>query len=266
MDEYNNNFIERDNLDELLSNEEKNNKDKLKEMTDDMTNLLKCFSTEKKDISDAEISNHLFEYFNKYDRYLYSVITPYLIEMGSTQSRDNFLNRIISFYGSNEVKNFPEELRKKVLKLYDHVNLVICQNSAFYTSRKRIQNISQEAAEKAKEEINGSVQNINSQLISIVSIFVAISFVMFGGMSLLNNLFDYEGLETVPIMEMICAGSLIGIIMIMTFYLFVILIFKLTGKICEDKAPYKCIVIASCLFLTIICIASLCIIKLGNFN
>lgn len=259
-------FVERDNLDDFLPEEDKNSKDYLKDMESDMVNLLKLFSNDNESLSNKHICNEFEEYFKKYDRYLYSAISSYFIGMKSPQFRDTCLNRIVSFYNSDDVQCSSNEFKRKILKLYDHVNLVNCQNNSFYTSRKRIQKISQEEAEKAKEEVNSSVQNINTQLISIVSIFVAISFVMFGGMSLLNNLFDYEGLTTIPIAEMICAGALIGIIMIIAVYLFVILIFKLTGMTCEDKFPYKCIIIASCLFLTVICIASLYIIKLGNLN
>lgn len=82
---------------------------------------------------------------------------------------------------------------------------------------------------ETKEEIESTKTGIYTQLISIVSIFVAISFVMFGGMSLLNNLFDYSRLERIPLIEMLCGGSLIGLIIVAVMYGFILTVIKLTN-------------------------------------
>lgn len=66
---------------------------------------------------------------------------------------------------------------------------------------------------------------------------MAISFVMFGGMSLLNNLFDYSEMKSIPLLEMICGGSLIGIIMITVIYAFIVFVLRLTGKF--EKIDYE---------------------------
>ena len=65
---------------------------------------------------------------------------------------------------------------------------------------------------------------------SIVSIFDGIAFVMFVGMSLLNSLFDFSGMQSVPVNELLCLGSLIGIVIIAAIYAFMIFILRLTGK------------------------------------
>lgn len=59
---------------------------------------------------------------------------------------------------------------------------------------------------------------------------MAISFVMFGGMTLLNNLFDYSGMKFIPVIEMLCLGALVGLIIVDSIYAFIIMIFYLTNK------------------------------------
>ena len=67
-----------------------------------------------------------------------------------------------------------------------------------------------------------------SQMIAIVAIFVSISFVMFGGMSLINDLFTHIDGQPVPLVELICLGCLIGIVMIVVMYCFVMFILSIT--------------------------------------
>lgn len=69
-----------------------------------------------------------------------------------------------------------------------------------------------------------------SEIISMISIFIGIAFVMFGGMTLLNNLFDFTGIDRVPLTELLCIGSLMGIIVIAIIYSFVVFVLKLIEK------------------------------------
>lgn len=171
---------------------------------------------------------------------------------------------------------------KLMFKFRDHVNLANIQLEAikkisdsslddvreqFKEESMRIANSLYEAStslntkvDETEEKISDAKKELYSQLISIVSIFVAIAFVMFGGISLMNNLFDYSGLERVPIMEMICAGALIGIVMILSLYAFIIFVLHVTGKldyIEEDnkkviRAPYRNLTFASCGILVVV--------------
>lgn len=93
------------------------------------------------------------------------------------------------------------------------------------------------------ESFNGEISKAKTtilketitQMVSIVSIFVAISFVMFGGMTLLNGLFDFSNMNYVPVTELLCLGSLIGIIMIVVVYAFMSFVFKILEIKIFDK-------------------------------
>ena len=171
---------------------------------------------------------------------------------------------------SKEITTLSEEMQVKFLKLYlIMLNLVISQNAIFNTPREHISKIVNEetrtisqqinkVSKKARKDIESSRKELYTQLISIVSIFVAISFVMFGGMSLLNNLFDYSEMTSIPLLEMICGGSLIGIIIIIAIYVFVILMLMVTGRIREeDQQPYESVVKWACMPLGVLCVLTL---------
>lgn len=211
----------------------------------DMNNLLNFFVMEQ--LSLQELVEQFKEYFKKHERFLYSSITPFLIGLNN-EKRDFLLQKFIELSHSEEIATLSEKLQVKFLKLYDHVNLVISQNANFNTPRENIAKIVNEetktisqkinkVSKKAKIDIESSKKELYTQLISIVSIFVAISFVMFGGMSLLNNLFDYSEMKSIPLLEMICGGSLIGIVMITVIYAFIVFVLRLTGKF--EKIDYE---------------------------
>ena len=234
-------------------------------MERNMYDLLNSFVNDQ--LTLQELLEHFKDYFNKHERFLYSSITPFLIGLNNVK-REFLLQKFMEISHSKEITTLSEEMQVKFLKLYDHVNLVISQNANFNTPREHISKIVNEetrtisqqinkVSKKARKDIESSRKELYTQLISIVSIFVAISFVMFGGMSLLNNLFDYSEMTSIPLLEMICGGSLIGIIIIIAIYVFVILMLMVTGRIQEDRQPYESVVKWACIPLGVLCVLTL---------
>ena len=103
------------------------------------------------------------------------------------------------------------------------------------------------------EEVKNTKYKIVSDIIGLISIFVAISFVLFGGMTLLNNLFDFSNMRYVPVTEMLCLGSLIGIILIAIIYAFMVFILKLLDKPYKDKPALNWLLGIIISILVIIC-------------
>ncbi|WP_289114033.1 hypothetical protein [uncultured Dubosiella sp.] len=143
------------------------------------------------------------------------------------------------FYTSNEKitemveSEINSAVTKEVNKIMDDLNAFREElNKAeedLENSKKEVENIKTELKE-AKKDLDKAQKEIYTQLISIVSIFVAIAFVMFGGMSLMNGLFDYSKLKEVPLFAMLCSACLIGIVILCALYCFVVLIARLVGK------------------------------------
>lgn len=149
-----------------------------------------------------------------YHRILYSEITNFILTgnlENQYEKREEFISQILNnidlifdytlkVYGNNS-----DEYRI-VLKIYDHINLINMQYEDFHTPDEHIENIVNTGnaainknVERVKEELKNAEKGIYTQLISIVSLFVAIAFVMFGGVSLMNNIFDYSELEKIPL-------------------------------------------------------------------
>ena len=102
----------------------------------------------------------------------------------------------------------------------------------------------------AKKDIEAQKDSLMSQMIAIVAIFVGISFVMFGGMSLINDLFTHVDGQPVPLVELICLGCLIGIVMIVVMYCFIMFILSITrNKMLRAKKIFFKIVLKTCTIL-----------------
>ena len=71
-----------------------------------------------------------------------------------------------------------------------------------------------------KMEIVGAKisKEMNVQLISLVAIFTALSFLVFGGISSLDNIFD--GAKNIPILKLIVVGSIWGLCCLYLYTLF----------------------------------------------
>lgn len=205
--------------------------------------------------------DELDKYLISNKRLLYSEFTSIIIGLNSTENSDQNIGIIITnlenciSYSVEEDKNVSKSIQKTLIKLWDHANLASNQYNYFMTTddaflekvkpildskitdlKNEYESLSDEV-KNAKTELECATDNakniknkITSDVIAMISMFVGIAFVMFGGMTLLNNLFDFSGMETIPLMELVCLGSLMGIIMIVIIYAFIIFVLKLTEK------------------------------------
>lgn len=88
-----------------------------------------------------------------------------------------------------------------------------------------------------KMEIAGAKisKEMNVQLISLVAIFTALSFLVFGGISSLDNIF--AGAKDIPILKLVVVGSIWGFCimnMLFVFMFFVVKIAKLNLSSTDD--------------------------------
>lgn len=201
----------------------------------------------------------LNDYLDNDYRLLYSEFTNTIISCNV--KNDQKVGIIISNlencieYSMNENNNVSESIKKTLIKLWDHANLASNQYNYFMTTddaflskinpilnskvgdlKTEYKTLSNEV-ESAKSQLikvakdSEDIKNkITSDFIAMISIFGGIAFVMFGGMTLLNNLFDFSDMQTIPLIEVVCLGSLMGIIMITIIYAFITFVLRLTEK------------------------------------
>lgn len=213
-------------------------------MSSSMKNLVDIFFLEKEKFIDEEPLKKLKDYIEKYDRLLYTILSDRVYESFSMiKDREDFvvLNNILNNIDlllelcEEEIRNCPnskknKELRERkrikriVLKFKDHTNLAIRQ----YRSLKQTD---EEYIKKFNEQISefkGKLtQELTSQLITLVGIFTAIAFVVFGGISSLESIFTEINKKS--IIKLIIASSIWGLSMFNLIFGFLLGISKMTG-------------------------------------
>lgn len=134
----------------------------------------------------------LRKYISKNDnRLLYSDISNYIFNLSDeefttfTTNLDSVLNVAAALRGTNVEQD--KNLYKTLLKFFDHVNLAHRQNSMFSNKQQDIDN---EIERLLGPKVQDITKDMTSQLVGLVSIFTALSFLIFGGISSLQNTFN----------------------------------------------------------------------------
>lgn len=255
----------------ILIPEDKNEYSFLETIQAETVNLAKSLNTPEQEFNIDGFEKLLDDYLTKYSRILYSSFTAYIYRLKSEKKDkeiDNMSGNLISIISSFNVEDKIEDRQKILLKLYDHISLATRQAStmevtkekvdpyilkATETIKSQLENLNQDMIvykERMRADIEAQKDSLMSQMIAIVAIFVSISFVMFGGMSLINDLFTHVDGQPVPLVELICLGCLIGIVMIVVMYCFVMFILSITrNKMLRAKKIFFKIVLKTCTIL-----------------
>lgn len=246
-----NSIKNRDQVIKLRNSVRDSSDENIQDMKDAIVDLINNLT--ELNLSQDSLNNwisKLEKYIDLYDRILYSEITIHISKKLSDNEYNSYVNSLVQNmdrvleFSKNQSNGISEQNRKIILKLWDHISLVNNQYRVFYTSEKEIHKAidpevekikkdlaeSRNELERAKYDLEQIKKDIYAQLIGIVGIFVAIAFVMFGGMSLMNNLFDYSNLKDVPLFPMLSGASLIGIVILCSLYYFILLVSKVSGS------------------------------------
>lgn len=251
--------------------EDKNEYSFLETIQAETVNLAKSLNTPEQEFNIDDFEKLLDDYLTKYSRILYSSFTAYIYRLKSEKKDkeiDNMSGNLVSIISSFNVEEKIEDRQKILLKLYDHISLATRQAStmevtkekvdpyilkAAETIKSQLENLNQDMIaykERMRADIEAQKDSLMSQMIAIVAIFVGISFVMFGGMSLINDLFTHVDGQPVPLVELICLGCLIGIVMIVVMYCFIMFILSITrNKMLRAKKIFFKIVLKTCTIL-----------------
>lgn len=221
----------------------------LSPMNAELVDIMKGLS--QKEVDNASYVEELEKYLRKYDRILYSVISNvvYTIYEKSHNKSDSKSNEkignihtnlekmysysISSNYqqlkretaeGQEDLKDLSETIPKILIKIIDHVTLaeqqynILKENDEQYKKR-----FEQNIGEKEKE----ITRDMSTQLVTLVGIFTAVAFVVFGGISSLDNIFSH-GMNNFPVMKLSIIGIIWGISMINLIYVFLFCVGKIT--------------------------------------
>ena len=222
--------------------------------------------------------NWIFEFSDfasKYEKFLYSVISSSIINDLSDDEALKLLSNVSlitekvledkSIKRNRKIKDedfvqekvkISTEKYKMIYKLYDHCNLAMIQRTAYKETSASIRasvnesfndKYTKEYDDHIKPKIDSFEKGITTQLITLVSIFTALSFVIFGGISVLDNLL--QNVKTLPVIKTLFIGILWLICMANLFILFTKFICIIINK---EFKWILVVVILNCILIAIL--------------
>lgn len=171
----------------------------------------------------------------KTKKLIYSEISNHLF----CASRDNVANFISNIEilkeqvtNSNNPNN--QEIEHIVLKLYDHTHLANHQINVFKIGREELDTQLKNSDYLNTEikslisKVDERIESVNSQVISLVALFTAMSFLVFGGLSSFESIFS--NIQETSLLKLIVLSSVWGIAIINTIGIFMFFTSKVVGK------------------------------------
>lgn len=210
----------------------------IQDMGKEMDMICEMLSEETKYFEAKKFFDKIHEYIVKNDRLIYTHITNYIFvlsdeEFGVLQTN---IDSVVNYMYGNQYnqdyskllenrneKRSLERTQRTVLKMWDHVNLARRQYVMFHHKDEDYSKIVDEKMEVAGAKIS---KEMNVQLISLVAIFTALSFLVFGGISYLDNIFS--GAKDIPILKLVVIGSIWGFCIMNMLFVFMFFVAKMS--------------------------------------
>lgn len=187
--------------------------------------------------------NYLTDYITKYNRINYSSLSSLIYSNEESKqwinsNLENLVNytdkpEFDSLFDSDEQK---ESVKKIIVKIWDHYNLadaqmIVLSEEKFY-----------EHFLPERDSINKSIadegRKLNKELIAMVAIFTAMSFLIFGGLSSLSNVLSTT-IEKLPVLNISISCLVWGLCVYNMIYLFMYLVGKLIDKKITSRKSEK---------------------------
>lgn len=183
-------------------------------------------------------------YIENYDRLLYSQVSLYYFEYGSSDN-DNFISQNMqtlsdyvlssSFENDKEIKANKDTVRKIVLKLLDHLQLADAQMK--HLNKDNFYNHFWKEREDIETSIKEAGHKLNKELISLVAIFTAMAFLVFGGLNSLSDILELS-FKNFSVLNISFVGIIWGLCIFNLIYLFIYLVSKIIDVNVASEDPY----------------------------
>lgn len=128
------------------------------------------------------------------NRLYYSTISNCVFKMDELRFSDflSNLGKVVdyadhNYHGSKDLKK--RNLYRTIIKFYDHANLAHQQQVTFSNKRETLrEDVKSEVNATLEPKVSEITKEMTSQLVGLISIFTALSFIVFGGISSLENM------------------------------------------------------------------------------
>ncbi|MCI8639687.1 MAG: hypothetical protein HFG41_11295 [Coprococcus sp.] len=215
------------------------------EMSEKVTEICNWLIIDSNKFEDEKVFNMIFQYIKAYKRLLYSQISNVVYACFNEHTPEEASNKlgtmisniekIVAYTGTQQYKDKKEKTKrpeeraayedteKALIKIWDHVNLAQTQYSGLKQTDEEYKRKFDKSITPFKEEL---VRDMNAQLLTMVSIFTALAFLVFGGISSLGSIFSNHEL---PLLKVIIIGCVWGICLLNLIFVFLFCIGKMTG-------------------------------------
>ena len=184
----------------------------------------------------------LYSYILAYDRILYSPISNLIYSsyengqdgdvIGTLQSN---LDALLSYVSNPQVienkksdlkdaksKKRVDDTKKAIIKIWDHVNLA---NQQYKVLKQTDDEYNKKFQVRIADYKETMTKEMNAQLLTLVSIFTALAFLVFGGISSLDTIFS---LSEIPLLKIIASGLVWGLCIFNLIFVFLFCVGKMT--------------------------------------
>lgn len=186
--------------------------------------------------------DELQDYIKLYNRILYSPISNIIYSSYESGQNDDLigtllsnLDELLSYANDSNViaikktvlenesdKRYVEDTRKAILKIWDHVNLA---NQQYKVLKQSDDEYNEKFKARIADYKQDMTKEMNAQLLTMVSIFTALAFLIFGGISSLDNIFS---VSDVPLLKVLSSGLIWGLCIFNLIFVFLFCVGKMT--------------------------------------
>jgi hypothetical protein len=213
------------------------------EMSKSVNEFFQAFLGDYNTFDEVLVFNLIFDYISNDHRILYSpissIIYAYFDEnepgkaMGMVETMVLNIEKVIAYteskvfterlllpMGEKEKQNL-KDTKKAIVKIWDHVNLAQQQYSVLKQTDDEYKKKFDRSISTFKEELT---KDMNAQLLTMIGMFTALAFLIFGGISSLAGIFSSE----FPLLKLIVIGSVWGICIVNMIFVFLFCVGKMT--------------------------------------
>ena len=223
-------------------NEIVQNDNKLIEMIGKVRGFCQALFSEAQEFDEEQVFADLVEYIAEYHRILYSPISNTIYQYYQEHESDDAAKKVGSmlsnveaviaytktdrFAKKKEESKRPEnyeDASKAILKIWDHISLAQQQYSMLKKSDKEYKKQIDDRLIPFKEDLT---KDMNSQLLTMIGIFTALAFLIFGGISSLENVFSNPQL---PLFKLMIVGCVWGLCILNLVFVFLFCVGKMAN-------------------------------------
>lgn len=197
--------------------------DTIKLLQDKMKNLCTQLSVPTNKFNNDDFVYHATQYISDHKRFLYSIVSDYIVhDLSEDQKHANFFTNLeIITANIDSVKD--ESTKQSLIRLYDHCMLARMQRNEFLEDDEKFK---ERAGPLIHNSIESAQRNITEQFVSLIAIFTALAFLIFGGLSSFESVFSQ--LKDTPICKLLMVSSVWGIGLLNLLALFFYFIFRIS--------------------------------------